>query len=136
MRSFLCEDLCSKPFPYFDRKFIKCRDSGNKGNTGRPGYSEIGGQRARGGKSRRVIVEASRYQFIANLAVKLLMQWFGRSAIQTNHFKSEDRMAAPPSDKLLVDRRFHLVDCMRQRDSSRKPLLIASSRQSGLAISL
>ena len=210
MRSFLCKDLCSKSFPYFDRKFIKRRDSGDEGDPGRAcdseiklfsdpiignisyairkarwalqrscgvyrsctqesfrqrlreecagsnfsskisfsmkprksevyresRYSKIRSQRARGRQSGRIIAEASRDQFIAYLAVKLMMQWFGRSAIQTNHFKSEDRMAAPPSDKFLVDRRFHLVDCMRQRDSSRKPLLIASSRQSGLAISL
>src|SRR5207245_6876822 len=34
-------DVCATSFPCFDRKFIKRRDSGNKGTTGRPGYSEI-----------------------------------------------------------------------------------------------
>jgi len=56
-------------------------------------YSKIRGQRARGGQSGRIIVEASRDQFIAYLAVKLMMQWFGCSAIQPDHFKSEYRMA-------------------------------------------
>jgi hypothetical protein len=58
-------------------------------------YPQIGGQRARGGKPGRVIVEASRDQFIANLAVKLLMKRFGGTAIEPNHFKSHDRMATP-----------------------------------------
>jgi len=39
------------------------------------------------------MVKASRHQFIANLPVKLLMQWFGRCAIQPDHFKSEYRMS-------------------------------------------
>jgi hypothetical protein len=34
------------------------------------------------------MVETSRRKFIANLPVKLLMQWFGRCAIQPDHFKS------------------------------------------------
>src|SRR5437588_10318476 len=41
MRSFLCENLCSESFPYFDRKFIECRDSGDKGDPGWPCDSEI-----------------------------------------------------------------------------------------------
>src|SRR5439155_20834942 len=41
MCSFFCENLCSKSFPYCDRKFIKRRDSGNKSNTGWLGDSEI-----------------------------------------------------------------------------------------------
>src|SRR4029077_11544237 len=41
MRSFFCEDFRSESFPYCDRKFVKRRDSGNKGHTGRPGDSEI-----------------------------------------------------------------------------------------------
>src|SRR5213080_2397270 len=56
-------------------------------------HSKIGGQRTRGGKSGRIMVKASRHQFIANLPVKLLMQWFGRCAIQPDHFKSEYRMS-------------------------------------------
>jgi hypothetical protein len=39
------------------------------------------------------MVETPRREFIANLPVKLLMQWFGSCAIQPDHFKSEDRMA-------------------------------------------
>jgi hypothetical protein len=39
--------------------------------------------------------ETSRRQFIANLSVKLLMQWFGRCAIQPDHFKSHDGVATP-----------------------------------------
>src|SRR5207247_7858601 len=41
MRSFLCENLCSESFPYFDRKFIECCDSGDKGDPGRACDSEI-----------------------------------------------------------------------------------------------
>jgi hypothetical protein len=99
-------------------------------------YSEIGGQRARGGKSRRIMVEASRDELIANLPVKLLMQWFGRCAIQPDHFKSQDRMAPPLFHDRFVVRRFHFVDFVRQHDSSRKALPIANSPQSGLAISV
>ena len=41
MRSLLCENLCSESFPNFDGKFIQGGDSWNKGDTGRPGDSEI-----------------------------------------------------------------------------------------------
>src|SRR6516162_7335430 len=41
MRSFLRENLCSKSFPYFDRKFVERSDSGNKGDARRPGDSKI-----------------------------------------------------------------------------------------------
>src|SRR6266516_5684435 len=41
MRSFLCEDFCSEAFPYFNRKFIKRCNGGNKGDTGRSGDSKI-----------------------------------------------------------------------------------------------
>jgi hypothetical protein len=58
-------------------------------------HSEIGGQCARRGKPRRVVIETSRHEFIANLPVKLLMQWFGRCAIQSDHFESHYRMATP-----------------------------------------
>jgi len=58
------------------------------------GYSQVASQLARGGESRRVVVESCRNQFIANLAIKLFMERFIRSAIQPNHFKSHDRMAA------------------------------------------
>jgi hypothetical protein len=57
------------------------------------GHSEIRSQCPRGRNSRRIIVETSRRDFIANLPVKLLMQWFGRCAIQPDHFKSHYRMA-------------------------------------------
>jgi hypothetical protein len=40
------------------------------------------------------VIESCRNQFIPNLAVKLFMERFFRSAIQSNHFKSHDRMAA------------------------------------------
>ena len=58
-------------------------------------YSQLRGQLARGGESRRVVVETCRSQFIANLPVKLLMERFGRRAIQPDHFKSHHRMATP-----------------------------------------
>jgi len=41
MRSLLCENFRSESFPNFDRKFVKRRVGGNKGDTGRPGDSEI-----------------------------------------------------------------------------------------------
>src|ERR1043165_8404377 len=82
------------------------------------------------------MVETSRCEFIANLPVKLLMQWFGRSAIQSDHFKSENRMAPPFFCDRCAIREFHFVDCVGQRDSSRKLLAAASLRQSGLAISM
>ena len=41
MRSFLCENLCSEPFPNFDGKFIQGGNGWNKGDAGRPGDSEI-----------------------------------------------------------------------------------------------
>jgi hypothetical protein len=41
------------------------------------------------------MVETSRRELIANLPVKLLMQWFGRCAIQPDHFESHYRMATP-----------------------------------------
>src|SRR4029077_6305722 len=41
MRSFLCENLCTESFPNSDGKFIQGGDSWNKGDTGRPGDSEI-----------------------------------------------------------------------------------------------
>src|SRR6266496_2332858 len=167
MRPFFCEDFYSESFPNFDRKFVKRRDSRDKGDTGRPGdseielfsgpmirnisypirktgrafctwgcfrrmsteksfrqrlgdecarpnsrlkitfrmkpresevhsksrYSQVGGQRARGGKPGRVVVEVCRNQFIANLTIELLMERFVRSTIEANHFKSHDRMA-------------------------------------------
>ena len=64
------------------------------------------------------------------------MQWFGRAAIQSDHFKSENRMAPPFFCDRFAIREFHFVDCVRQRDSSRKLLTAASFRQSGLAISI
>src|SRR4051794_37144170 len=41
MRSFLRQNLCSQPFPDFDGKFIQRGDGWNKGDTRRPGDSEI-----------------------------------------------------------------------------------------------
>ena len=41
MRSLFCEDFYSESLPYFDRKFVKRRDSRDKGDTRRPGDSEI-----------------------------------------------------------------------------------------------
>jgi hypothetical protein len=55
------------------------------------------------------MVETSRREFIANLPVKLLMQWFGCCAIQPDHFKSQDRMATPLFDDAIVDEGFHFV---------------------------
>src|ERR1700756_1983575 len=41
MRAFLCENLCSEPFPNFDGKFIQGGDSWNKGDARRPGDAEV-----------------------------------------------------------------------------------------------
>src|SRR6516165_6114749 len=41
MRSFLCENLCSEPFPDVDGKFIQRGDGWNKGNARRPSDSKI-----------------------------------------------------------------------------------------------
>ena len=41
MRSLFCEDLRSESLPYFDRKFVKRRDSRDKRDTGRAGDPEI-----------------------------------------------------------------------------------------------
>jgi hypothetical protein len=46
------------------------------------------------------MVENSRSEFIANLPVKLLVQWFGRCAIQPDHFESHYRMATPFAMKI------------------------------------
>src|SRR5438094_5163192 len=57
-------------------------------------YAQVHGQVTRGGESRRVVVETCRSQFIANLPVKLFVKGFIRGAIEPNHFKGHDRMAA------------------------------------------
>src|SRR5437867_8961396 len=41
MRSFFCEHFCPESFPNFNRKFIKRRYSGDEGDTGRSGNSEV-----------------------------------------------------------------------------------------------
>src|SRR5438876_1926423 len=41
MGSLFCENFCSESFPYFDRKFVQRRDSGDESYTGRPSDSEI-----------------------------------------------------------------------------------------------
>src|SRR4030095_8719934 len=41
MRSLFREHLCSQSLPYFDRKFVKRRDSRDKRDTGRAGDPEI-----------------------------------------------------------------------------------------------
>ena len=41
------------------------------------------------------MIETSRCELIANLPVKLLMEWFGRCAIQPDHFESQYGMATP-----------------------------------------
>jgi hypothetical protein len=57
--------------------------------------SQISRERTSGGKSRGVVGKTSRDQFIANLAVKLLMERFSRRPIKPNHFERHDRMASP-----------------------------------------
>jgi hypothetical protein len=57
-----------------------------------------------------------------------MMQWFGCSAIQPDHFKSEYRMSTPLFDDFFFDSRFHFSGLDASRDSSCKPLLIASLR--------
>src|SRR5213075_1513436 len=57
-------------------------------------HSQVDCKLTRGGESGRVVVESCRYQFIANLPVKLLMERFMGSAVQPNHFKGHDRMAS------------------------------------------
>src|SRR5260370_28045168 len=41
MHSLFCEVFCSEPLPNCDRKFVKRRDSWNKGDTGRAGDSKV-----------------------------------------------------------------------------------------------
>src|SRR5258707_5061334 len=41
MHSFWCQDFCSESFPYFDRKFVKGGDSGDKRDAGWTGDSKI-----------------------------------------------------------------------------------------------
>jgi len=65
------------------------------------------------------------------------MEWFGRCAIQPNHFKSEDRMATPfLGDHLFVDNGLHEWITLGSAFLLTKPLLISSAGQSGLAISI
>jgi hypothetical protein len=59
-----------------------------------PRYFQINGQLPGGGESRRVIVETGGYEFVANLAVKLFVERFVRSAIQADHFKRHYRIAS------------------------------------------
>jgi len=73
--------------------------------------SQVSRERTSGGKSRGVIGKTSRDQFIANLAVKLLMERFSRRPIKSNHFESHDRMASPSFTDLFVYYSFHNSDC-------------------------
>jgi hypothetical protein len=57
--------------------------------------SQVSRKRSRGRKSRAAVVKASRDQFIANLAVKLLMERFSGRPIEPNHFERHDGMATP-----------------------------------------
>jgi len=57
--------------------------------------SQVSRKRSRGRKSRAAVVKASRDQFIANLAVKLLMKRFSRRPIEPNHFERHDGTATP-----------------------------------------
>jgi len=41
MCSLFCQHFCPEAFPYFNRKFIKRRYSGDEGYTGRSGNSQI-----------------------------------------------------------------------------------------------
>jgi hypothetical protein len=41
------------------------------------------------------VIETPRCKLVANLPVELLMQWFGRSTIQPDHFEGHYRMATP-----------------------------------------
>src|SRR4029077_16271964 len=70
-------------------------------------YAKAGGQVARRGDESRFVVEACRKQFIPNLAIKLFMKRFIRSAIELNHFKSHDRMA-PLLNELFRRSPFHV----------------------------
>jgi len=57
--------------------------------------SQVSRKRSRRRKSRAAVVKASRDQFIANLAVKLLMKRFSRRPIEPNHFERHDGTATP-----------------------------------------
>jgi len=56
--------------------------------------SAVCSQRPRGGKSRWAIAEPARFQLVANLPVKLLMERFGCRPVKPNHLKSYDRTPA------------------------------------------
>jgi hypothetical protein len=81
---------------------------------GESGNSEIGGQGASGGKTRRVITKVPGDQFVANLAIELLMEGFGRFSDQANQFESDDGTA--PS--IFVSR---IITWMRSHDSCVRP---------------
>jgi len=72
------------------------------------------------------MVETSRRKFIANLPVKLLMQWFGRCAIQPNHFKSHYRMATPFPMKIW--RWIFGVPCSAFSSDHEKSMSISASK--------
>ena len=58
-------------------------------------YAKIGGEAREEGSREESSFKAARDQFIANLAIKLLMERLMRSAIELDHFKSDDRVAPP-----------------------------------------
>ncbi|HYT54427.1 MAG TPA: hypothetical protein VEQ38_06915, partial [Verrucomicrobiae bacterium] len=57
---------------------------------------------SRRGKSRRVVAKVSRYQFITNLPVELLVERFASSPIEPNHFECHNRTAAAPLAERFV----------------------------------
>src|SRR5437762_14171124 len=73
--------------------------------------SQISRKRTSGRKSRGVVGKTSRDQFIANLAVKLLMKRFSRRPIKPNHFESHDRMASPLFTDFFLYYLFHYSVC-------------------------
>ena len=68
-------------------------------------------ERTRGRKPRGIVVKAPRDQFIANLTVELLMEWFSSRSVEPNHFECDDRAAPPLLTELLIYNWFHNSDC-------------------------
>jgi hypothetical protein len=72
--------------------------------------SEINRQRSRGRKSRGTVAKATRDQLIANLAVKLLMEWLSRHSVEPNHFERDDRATTALLTGLLLATGFIIQD--------------------------
>src|SRR5438093_12585165 len=86
---------------------------------GQPRYPQVSRQRARGGESRRTVAEGPRPEFVANLAVKLLVERFSCRPIKPNHFECYDRTPAPPLWTQFAIRHSHLLPLLLELIFSR-----------------